>query len=319
MRTLKLSVGFALAAGCYWLAPAGAQEVPAPDLPPNAKAGQCFARVLVPAKFETTTEQVVLSEASARVETSPPVYEWVEEKVLVKEASEQLEIVPATYEWVEEEVVVKPAAFKLVEVPAEYGFVEEKIEIKPARQVWKKGRGPVEKVDDATGEIMCLVEEPAEFETVRKRVIKTPATTQKVEIPAVTKKVKKRVVKTAPTTKKVAIPAEYRTVRVQKLVKAAEEKKIEIPAKTETLTRRKQISEPKLEWREILCETNIRQDTIQALQRALRDKGHNPGPIDGVVGGQTLAAVRDYQQKQNLPTGGLTLATLRSLGVNVTN
>jgi len=315
MRIVALSLSLALVGGSVFTA--SAQEAPAPDLPPNAKAGQCFARVLLPAKFETTTEKVVLSEASARVEVTPPKYEWADQKVVVKEATEKIEVVPATYEWVEEKVVVKPASFKLVEVPAAYDTVEEKIEIRPARKVWKNGRGPVERVDDATGEIMCLVEEPAEFETVKKRVIKTPATTQKVEIPAVTKVVKKRVVKTAATTKKVAIPAEHKTVRVQKLVTPAAEKKIEIPAKTDTVTRRKQISEPKLEWREILCETNIRPDTIQALQRALKGKGYDPGPIDGVVGAQTLTAVSNYQKKQGLPTGGLTLATLSSLGVNV--
>ncbi len=287
------------------------------DLPPNAKAGQCYARVLLPATYETTTEIVELSPATARVEVSKPRYEWVEEQVTVREASTRLEVVPATYEWVEEEVVVKPATFELAEVPAEYEWVEEQIEVSPARTVWKKGRGPVEKVDDATGEIMCLVEEPAKYETVRKRVLKSAATTRKIEIPAVTKLNKKRVMKSGPTTQEVEIPAKYKTVRVQKLVEPAKETKIEIPAKTEELTRRTVTSEAKLEWREILCETNIRAGTVQALQRALKDAGHNPGPIDGVVGRETLAAVASYQQKKGLPTGGLTMATLDSLGVQI--
>ena len=285
------------------------------DLPPNAKAGQCYARVLVPASYETITETVELSPATARVEVSKPRYEWVEEKVVVREASQKLEVVPATYEWAQEEVVVKPASFELIEVPAEYEWTEEKIEIKPARTVWKKGRGPVEKVDDATGEIMCLVEEPAEYETVRKRLLKSAAATKKVEIPAVTKVVKKRVVKTPPTTKKLEIPAEYKTVRVQKLVEPAKETKIEIPAKTDQITRRELKSEARREWREILCETNIRPGTVQALQRALHNAGHDPGPIDGVVGRATLDAVASYQRAKGLPSGGLTLATLDSLGV----
>jgi len=294
-----------------------AEEALRADLPPNAKAGQCYARVLVPASYETTTETVELSPASARVEVSKPMYEWVEEQVIVKEASEVLEVVPATYEWVQEEVVVKPATFELVEVPAEYEWAEEKIEVKPARTVWKKGRGPVEKVDDATGEIMCLVEEPAEYETIRKRVLKSAATTEKVEIPSITKNVKKRVMKTAPTTNKTTIPAEYRTVRVQKLVEPAKETKIAIPAKTEEITRRTVKSEARQEWREILCETNIRPGTVQALQRALHTAGHDPGPIDGVVGRETLDAVASYQRNKGLPTGGLTLATLDSLGVQL--
>lgn len=38
----------------------------------------------------------------------------------------------------------------------------------------EKGRGPVEKLDQATGEIMCLVEVPAEYRTVTKRVQVSP-------------------------------------------------------------------------------------------------------------------------------------------------
>jgi hypothetical protein len=50
--------------------------------------------------------------------------------------------------------------------------------VKPATMVWKKGRGPIQRVDDATGEIMCLVEEPAVYKDVTRTVVKTPATTQ---------------------------------------------------------------------------------------------------------------------------------------------
>ncbi|MEM7413302.1 MAG: peptidoglycan-binding domain-containing protein [Myxococcota bacterium] len=287
------------------------------DLPPNAKAGQCYARVHVPASYETDQQKVVRREASTRIETVAPVYEWVEQKVLVKEATEKLEIVPAAYEWKQEEVTVKPASFKLVPVPAKYEMVEEKIEVRPARTEWKKGRGPVEKVNHSTGEIMCLVEVPAEYKTVKKRVLKSAATTQRVEIPAVKKNVRKRVVKTPSSTKKVTIPAEYRTVRVQKLVQPAQEKKIEIPAEYETVTKRRLVSDSKTEWREVLCETNIRPDTIQALQRALKNAGHDPGPIDGVVGRETLEAVNTYQKAKGLPTGGLTIAVLNSLGVKI--
>jgi peptidoglycan hydrolase-like protein with peptidoglycan-binding domain len=73
-----------------------------------------------------------------------------------------------------------------------------------------------------------------------------------------------------------------------------------------------------MEWREILCQTNIRPGTVQALQTALLKAGHNPGAIDGVVGRDTLRAVRAYQTQKGLPTGGLMLATLSSLGVEVT-
>ena len=45
--------------------------------------------------------------------------------------------------------------------------------------------------------------------------------------------------------------------------------------------------------------------------------GFNPGPIDGELGSQTYAAIAAYQRSKNLPTGGLTMNTLKSLGVAV--
>lgn len=301
---------------CLLSSPAFAQGAP-PELPAGAKAGQCYTRVLVPARFDTTTEKVLKREASAKIEVKAPRYEWVEERVLVREASKKLEVVPAKYETVTEDLVVKPASFRLEQVPAQYEWKTEKVQVEPARTVWKKGRGPVEKVDHTTGEIMCLVEEPARYETVKRRVLKSAATTRKIEIPAKTKKVSKRVLKTAASTREVEIPAEYKKVRVQKLVEPAKEVKTEIPAEYTTVTKRKMVSDAKMEWREILCETNIRPNTIQALQRALKTAGHSPGPIDGVVGRDTLAAVRAYQAKKGLPQGGLTMATLDSLGVDI--
>ena len=55
--------------------------------PPNAKPGECYARVKVPEKYETYTEEVVKQQASEKIEVLPPKFEWVEEKVLVKDAT----------------------------------------------------------------------------------------------------------------------------------------------------------------------------------------------------------------------------------------
>ena len=95
--------------------------------PPNAKPGECYARVKVPEKYETYTEEVVKRQASEKIEVVPPKFEWVEEKVLVKDASFELEVVPAQFEWVEEKVLVKPAYEVLEDVPAEYEETEEKV------------------------------------------------------------------------------------------------------------------------------------------------------------------------------------------------
>ena len=42
-------------------------------------------------------------------------------------------------------------------------------------------------------------------------------------------------------------------------------------------------------------------ESIKAVQQALKDKGHDPGTVDGAMGPKTEAALRDYQQKEGLP------------------
>jgi peptidoglycan hydrolase-like protein with peptidoglycan-binding domain len=54
---------------------------------------------------------------------------------------------------------------------------------------------------------------------------------------------------------------------------------------------------------------------IENAQKSLKQQGHDPGTVDGVVGPQTVAALRAYQKQQGLDvTGRLDAATLARLG-----
>jgi peptidoglycan hydrolase-like protein with peptidoglycan-binding domain len=56
--------------------------------------------------------------------------------------------------------------------------------------------------------------------------------------------------------------------------------------------------------------------TVRAAQEALEDKGFNPGPIDGIWGPKTAAAVSDFQRKENLTVSGrLDAPTLAKLEI----
>ncbi len=285
-------------------------------LPPNAKPGECYARVLTPAKYSTKTERVEKKPASFRLQVIPPKYTWVEEKVLVKEPGEKLNVVPATYRWEDTKILVKEASEKIVTVPAKYKTVSEKILVKPAYSTWKKGKGPIQKVDNATGEIMCLVEVPAEYKTVVREVLVTPPTTKKVQIPAEYKIVKKRVLAEPEKVVKVAIPAEYRTVKVKKVLEPAKEKRIDVPAVFATVKKRTKVSDSSLEWKPILCETNTTPNVIRRIQQALRKAGFNPGDSDGKIGSQTMSALSAYQKRKGLASGQITMETLKALGVS---
>jgi sporulation protein YlmC with PRC-barrel domain len=176
-----------------------------PALPSDAKAGECYARFFV-----------------------SPRCEMVKEQVLVRAASERVEQIPAKYETVEERVMVNPASKRIEEVPAEYKTVEEKVLVEPARTEWREGRGAVEKMDPATGKIMCLVEVPAQYKTVQKQVMVKSATTREIEI-----------------------PAQYEMRKVQKLVEPARENHIQIPAEYKTVTKTEKVADGYFEWRKV--------------------------------------------------------------------
>ncbi|WOT04375.1 peptidoglycan-binding domain-containing protein [Shewanella youngdeokensis] len=326
----------------------------------SAEIGMCYHEHYLPAKYEQNSESVLISEAYETVETVPAQFRWTEKRILVKEASTRIEQVDAVYETVTEDVVDVPA-----------------------HTIWKKGTGPIQKIDAATGEIMCLVEVPATFKSISKRVLISPATTTTIDIPAeyemvkvkelvneateirkpvaakykdveITKKVadvefvwheihnhehpmstrtgnkicltgteaeyetvNRQVVVQQASTQRVEIPAVYETVEVTKLVAAASESRVEIPAEYDKVTLSKISKEGFMEWRPILCETNMTRATIMDIQNALSDKGYNPGNIDGVVGVDTMKAVNAFQTDNSLPTDKyINIKTIKALGLS---
>ena len=60
--------------------------------------------------------------------------------------------------------------------------------------------------------------------------------------------------------------------------------------------------------------TAEQRDDVKGAQQALAHAGHDPGSIDGVMGPQTVAALRAYQKANGLSeTGQLDEATLAKL------
>jgi peptidoglycan hydrolase-like protein with peptidoglycan-binding domain len=54
---------------------------------------------------------------------------------------------------------------------------------------------------------------------------------------------------------------------------------------------------------------------VRSAQQSLKDKGFDPGPVDGVMGPKTRAAVTDFQKKEGLKvTGRLDAETAARLG-----
>jgi len=137
-------------------------------------------------------------------------------------------------------------------------------------------------------------ETPAKFETVEQKLVKTPGSFESVAVPAV-----------------------FKNVPIQKLVSDATVKKSPIAEVKKSFIKRVKVSDASLQWRPVLCDTNMTDHTILDIQEALADKGYNPGLIDGVLGKGTLDALEKFQKEKNLAQGGITYATLDALGVEL--
>ncbi len=63
-----------------------------------------------------------------------------------------------------------------------------------------------------------------------------------------------------------------------------------------------------------------KQDTdMVQVQQALKEKGYDPGPVDGILGPSTKAALRAFQKSGGLePSGQLDRGTVEKLGVHFT-
>jgi len=313
-RTLKLGVALVFLVGGVSLA--AAERTSSASLPFDADTGECFARVLTPAKYETKTNRVMVKPDRETQKVIPAKFAYEDQRVMVREETEKLEIVPTSYRWVDEKVMVKPASRKITTIPAKYKTTTEKVVDTPAHSMWKKGRGPIEKLDNSTGDIMCKVEVPATYKTVTKQVLVEAAKQKEVEIPAVYKTVRKQVIDKPATVKKVKIPAKYNVVKVQKLVTPSQVVKNKIPAEFKDLVSKVRLADSKTEWKPILCETNMSKDKILQIQQTLKTKGYNVGQVDGVFGSSTQQAIKKFQQDKKISTGNLTLETLKMLGLD---
>ena len=292
--------------------------------PPNAKPGQCWSRVLTPARFVTNTERVLVKPESEDISILPAKYAPATERILVKEASTKIVPVAPTYKTVTERVMVRPAHTHLKTIPAKYETISNRVLDKAAHTVWKRGAGfqssALEtRIDNGTGEIMCLVEVPATYKTVTKTILKTPETVVEEQHDAEYETITRRVLDKPATTKTVVVPAEYKVVNVQRLVTPEKEVRKAIPAVYKNVTSSEKVSDEVLAWEEVLCEVNMDTQTVAQLQRTLRRAGSYAGPIDGVYGPMTERAANSYAKKHGLPTGSrlISLKTVKHLGLNI--
>ncbi len=211
------------------------------DVPPNAEPGKCYARCLVEDK-----------------------YSYVNESVVDQPRMVQKMKLPALYKIVYDTLVVVPASTKSYTIPAEYEYVKEQVMVTPTTSKWIKGKADAGclSANPADCQVMCLVEVPAVYKTISKKILKNQAYTRQESIPMQFKIVTREVIVEEARVVDIATPASYKTIQKRVL---AEKGGYQV-------------------WREILCGNDLTTDKIIQIQKALRANGYNSGPIDDVFG-----------------------------------
>jgi len=138
--------------------PSVVQVAKGPDFynkaPTNIAAGECYGKVVMPAKYQT-----------------------VQEKVLKSEGESSVKVIPAQYKTVAQRVMVTPEKIEVQPVAAKYAVKTVTVVDRPAHTVLKK--------DTSLGsDVMCKVKVAATYKTVKQRVMVAGPTVKKVVHPA---------------------------------------------------------------------------------------------------------------------------------------
>jgi len=220
----------------------------------------------------------------------PAVYKTITKQVVVKPETTKTITIPAEYKTVQSNELAAPATTKTINIPATYKTLEKTVKVSDAKYVWSNSM--MEKAGmSRTSSVICKVAVPEVKKTITKQVVATPATSKTITIPATYKTVQKTVLVTPATTKKTVIPATYKTI-----------------------TKQVKVSDQAVKWMPVLCKASMTIETISRIQKALTAAGFKT-PVTGSLDAATKASVKAYQMKNGLTVSGLSIDTLKRLGV----
>lgn len=309
------------------------------DLPtPNAKPGQCFARVLVPAKYEQVPMSVAVSDPYSTFQISEPVFSPARDEVrVVQDGYKDYQVTPGKWQDVSETVVIRPEHNRLVLNKANFVQKTETYIIKEPRFVWRPGTNlsGVKRLDANTGEVFCLVEERGVTETVTRQVLKDKANVGIVKVPAQTATYVRKVLVEAPKVISIDRPALTKAFKVHDLIKEAGAVEVTQPGQTKTVYQQKLVAAEHYAWVQVECDNSkvssvdvnlggnddngyekpVTKVTASDVQKRLAKLGFYRGPIDNIYGRMTKDAMAKFQASKGLNvSGNADIASLKALG-----
>lgn len=242
----------------------------------------------------------------------PAVYKTVTKRVQVRPAHTQRTLVPAAYKTVKVKKLVAQAKYKTVNTPAQYRTSNYRVKVGSARFVWRQ--------------VACKAHaKPHKKYYQKKAAYRKPTKQYRKAAPRRTQQYNKSGISLheyysvmnagkgkKATSKKMA--PKHKKRKVLKMKKVAPKKTMITKPKAAVVkpaTVAKPVAAAKDDAKKQMSKTNV----IRSIQKALKEKGFDPGPADGVMGAGTAAALKAFQSSRGLPVGRLTKDTFRALGL----
>lgn len=297
-------------------------------IPSNPNPGECYARVEVPARYDTRMEQVMVHEGYTEYQVEQPLINSRAQEVMVKEPSVEYRVRQPQYSTVTEQMMIRPAYEKLQVSAPEFQTVTETQQVTGPRLVWKKGN-PAElrsqgyiihstanggpngqgfhsttqygalqaepQLCGASCEIWCLVEEPGESVSYTRRVMTKPSVVHRVPVEAKFQSITKQVLVDPGGVEEIPIPAQYQTVMVEDVLPARATGSFEVPAQYDNVSVKVPVEESRYEWRRVICDTGVPLEPMTPAPQPVPQvsQSYSSGYIAPPV---TQAPVATYQQ-----------------------
>lgn len=330
--------------------------MPSDMAPPNARPGQCFARVLVPATYvadqalNVAIEDGYVMPRVADAKFSQPVAR----DVIASDGYKTFQVTNPEFGYVDEKIVLVPAHHKVVVTPpmAHQGF--KTYVVKKPTLVWRRGSdlSNVRRINGATGETYCLVEEYGETVNVPYTSYSAPKADVKF-VPVAEQSIvnRRQIVTKEASVREVYVPpvlnAKNPRVNTQELISDAQIIGEDRIAPRTTTINTQRLDKPEYyTWVEVPCDnSNVQKvsvdlssnqrvtnsnvapsDVVSAkkplnavtaanVQKRLGELGFYRGPVDNIYGSKTRDAMRRFQESKGLNADGKpSIEALKALG-----
>lgn len=282
----------------------------------QVQPGQCWVYAQVKPKPVQRTVEVVIKDSVNRISVTPAEVQRGFKQVVTREGTRTYRIEPPTYKQVSERIEVRPEVKRYEVVPAVYQREEQEIVLEEGKTVLDPcGTAGTRYAKSSAVVAFCAREVAPRTKTVATQVLVEPERVREVIEPARYETISRWVVDKPAQAVEVVLPPETGQVAVQEVLRPSEASQVIVPEQVERMQVLGFEGKARIVSRQAVCDADLSEELVRAVQQRLSSGGHAPGRIDGKLGPRTIEALVRFQEANGLAVGALTLESLEALGL----